>query len=133
MARILVMGLPGSGKTTLAQKLAEMIVAKRINADEVRARFNDWDFSIEGRLRQAQRIRQLADEHELVVADFVCPLSEMRDVFDAHFTIWMDTIGVGRYEDTNKMFVPPEKFDCRVTNWDAKWLESISNKIKSML
>ena len=111
------MGLPGSGKTTLARKLAKMFDAKLLNADEVRQKANDWDFSIEGRLRQARRMRQLADEHPLVIADFVCPLPEMRDIFAADYTIWMDTIESGRYEDTNSIFVKPDKFDLIIKSW----------------
>ena len=90
------MGLPGAGKTTLANQLAPKIKAKRLNADEVRKAANDWDFSAEGRVRQANRMRDLAkklrDEGNYVVADFVCPTKEARKLFGADFTIWMDTI-----------------------------------------
>ena len=111
------MGLPGSGKTTLAQKLAKMFDAKLLNADEIRKEANDWDFSIEGRIRQAKRMRQLADQHPVVIADFVCPLPEMRDIFDADYIIWMDTIQQGRFEDTNCIFVKPDKFDLIIKSW----------------
>jgi adenylylsulfate kinase len=118
------MGLPGSGKTTLSCKLAKMFGAKLLNADEVRAEFNDWDFSIEGRIRQARRMRQLADEHPVVIADFVCPLPEMRDIFSADYTIWMDTIESGRYEDTNALFVPPERYNIRIKDYENIELEN---------
>ena len=118
------MGLPGSGKTTLANELGPLLNAKRLNADEVRKEANDWDFSEEGRKRQSKRMadfaRKLRDEGNYVVADFICPTPEARALFPADFTIWMDTIKEGRFEDTNKMFIKPEKFDFHVTTMDAK-------------
>ena len=113
------MGLPGSGKTTLAGKLQKRLGAVLLNADAVRIEYNDWDFSIEGRIRQSLRMRELADKQDskYVIADFICPLPIMRDNFDADFTIWMDTITEGRYEDTNKLFVSPAKYDARITGW----------------
>jgi adenylylsulfate kinase len=116
---ILVMGLPGSGKTTLANKLAPLLNAKRLNADEVRKKANDWDFSEEGRVRQAKRMAEAAlklkSKGHHVVADFICPTPEARVLFPADFVIWVDTIKEGRFDDTNKMFVKPEKYDFRVT------------------
>lgn len=126
--KILVMGLPGSGKTTLATVLARELGCAHYNADKVREQFNDWDFSAEGRLRQARRMSDLADQHEMAICDFVCPLPEMRDIFDADFLIWVDRIDKGRFEDTNKVFVPPEKWDYRVTpywenpQYEAKYI-----------
>ena len=112
--KILIMGLPGAGKTTLADKLAPLINGERINADEVRRKANDWDFSMEGRLRQSKRMRDLAQillaKGKFVVADFVCPTPETRKDFDADYIIWIDTIKEGRFNDTNKMFIKPEKF-----------------------
>ena len=129
------MGLPGSGKTTLANELAPMIDAKRLNADEVRKEANDWDFSEEGRKRQAKRMAefavQLKDEGNFVVADFICPTPEARALFPADFIIWVDTIKEGRFDDTNKMFVKPEKFNFQVTTQDAKkWAPIILKEIK---
>ena len=129
------MGLPGSGKTTLANELAPMLNAKRLNADEVRKEANDWDFSEEGRKRQASRMADFAlklkDDGNFVVADFVCPTPAARELFPADFVIWVDTIKEGRFDDTNKMFVKPDKFDYHVTTQDAKnWAPKILKEIK---
>ena len=132
------MGLPGSGKTTLALNLFAMLSpdALWLNADEIRTKFNNWDFSEQGRLRQSQRMREIADvsHQDYVIADFVCPLPAMRDIYAADFTIWIDTIAEGRYEDTNRVFEPPQYYDVRVTEQDAaKWskiiYEQISHKV----
>jgi adenylylsulfate kinase len=124
MKIILIMGLPGSGKTTLAGELAPMLNAKRLNADEVRKEANDWDFSEEGRKRQAKRMSDFAlklkEQGFNVVADFICPTPEARSLFPADYVIWVDTIKEGRFDDTNKMFIKPDKFDFHVTTQDAK-------------
>ena len=149
--RILIMGLPGAGKTYLAQALKQHLESHSVlfhpsaetvsssqarvewfNADDVRKRFNDWDFSQEGRIRQSHRMRELADKAQcdFVIVDFVAPLTEMRHNFKADWIIWMDTIEAGRYEDTNRMFVPPEFYDFRITEQAAdKWAEFIGNHI----
>ena len=129
------MGLPGSGKTTLAEELAPMLNAKRLNADEVRKEANDWDFSEEGRKRQAKRMadfaKDLRDQGNFVVADFICPTPEARKLFPADYIIWVDTIKEGRFDDTNKMFVKPDKYDFQVTTQDAKnWAPKIYKEIK---
>jgi hypothetical protein len=102
------------------------------NADEVRKRFNDWDFSREGRIRQSLRMFEFAMKctGDFVICDFVAPLPEMRHNFKADWTIWMDTIDAGRYEDTNKAFVPPDVYDFRITEQNAdKWVEFVGNHI----
>lgn len=151
MKKILIMGLPGSGKTFLAEALKKYLeenslffkpnaeteasskaTVKWINADDVRKKYNDWDFSHEGRIRQSIRMRELADSffNDFVIADFVAPLPEMRHNFKADWTIWVDTIEKGRFEDTNKMFVPPEVYDFRVTEQNCeKWAEFIGTHI----
>jgi len=135
MKIILIMGLPGSGKTTLANELAPMLNAKRLNADEVRKEAKDWDFSEEGRKRQAKRMAgfalKLKNEGNNVVADFICPTPEARSLFPSDYIVWMDTIKEGRFDDTNKMFVNPERYNFHVTSQDAKnWAPKILKEIK---
>jgi len=159
MSKILIMGLPGSGKTFLATALkkyledngtmdnmslsrtmttefmdpkAFKLIVDWFNADEIRKRFNDWDFSHDGRIRQSLRMAEFAFKStgDYVIADFVAPLVEMRNNFKADWTIWMDTIDQGRFEDTNKAFISPEQYDFRVTEKNAdKWAEFIGNHI----
>ena len=135
--RILIMGLPGAGKTTLAEKLKKLLndsgkTVEWLNADEVRKEYNDWDFTEAGRIRQSKRMYDLSTrlESDYVIADFVAPLVEMRNNFKADWTIWMDTIREGRYADTNAMFVEPEVYDFRITEQNAdKWADFIANHI----
>jgi broad-specificity NMP kinase len=150
--RILIMGLPGSGKTYFAERLKQYlesymnpvnehslrpladakVTVAWLNADEVRRYYNDWDFSREGRIRQSHRMRELAEEAntDYCIVDFVAPLPEMRHNFRADWTIWIDTIDQGRFEDTNKMFVPPEVYDFRITEQNAeKWAEFVGEHI----
>jgi len=135
MKIILIMGLPGSGKTTLAKELAPLLNANRLNADEVRKNANDWDFSEEGRKRQAIRMADVAlklrKDNNYVVADFICPTPEARSLFPSDYIIWVDTIKEGRFDDTNKMFVKPDKYNFHVTTQDAKnWAPKIYKDIK---
>ena len=150
--RILIMGLPGSGKTYLAEALkkyleqhgtradyGEMLpitgfaaTVTWFNADDVRRKYNDWDFSNEGRIRQSLRMLEFAltSATDYVICDFVAPIPEMRNNFKADWTIWVDTIEAGRFEDTNKMFVPPDVYDFRVTEKNAeRWAEFIGSHI----
>lgn len=134
--RILVMGLPGAGKTTYSAALQQALGdCLWLNADKLREIHNDWDFSYAGRLRQATRMRNYSDisEDKYVIADFVCPLPEMRSVYDPHLIIWVDTIKSGRFEDTNKAFVPPEEYDLRVVDWNTQtWVNLAINQIKAV-
>ena len=132
--KILIMGLPDSGKTTLASKLVPLLNAKWLNNDEVRKVANDWDFSEEARIRQAKRMTDLAEKYiregHYVVADFICPTPETRELFNADYVVWVDTMNKGRFEDTNKMFVKPEKFDFQVTTQNAElWALQIADQI----
>lgn len=151
--RILIMGLPGSGKTTLAAALKQylekngtisMCHAEQLpvtgfdarvtwfNADDVRRKYNDWDFSTQGRLRQSIRMWEfsLQASGEYVICDFVAPLVEQRNNFKADWTVWMDTVQQGRYADTNQAFVSPDTYDFRVIEQDAeKWAEFIGQHI----
>jgi len=135
--KILIMGLPGSGKTTLAKLLAPMFNAVWLNADVVRKDADDWDFSNEGRKRQSLRMWTLAkeavDANRVVVADFICPTEETRKQFDADYTVWMDTIKEGRFEDTNKLFEQPKNYDFKVTHMEADmWAYLIKQDILDM-
>ena len=153
MQKILIMGLPGSGKTYFAERLKKYLETHGtksyydfsdnpnpdysakvdwFNADDVRRKFNDWDFSREGRIRQSLRMFEFAMRcnGDYVICDFVAPLPEMRNNFKADWTIWMDTIDKGRFEDTNKAFVPPELYDFRITEQNAeKWVEFVGQHI----
>lgn len=128
------MGLPGAGKTTLAKALAKKLGAVHFNADDVRKLYNDWDFSIEGRLRQATRLGKLCDdtEAEYVIADFVCPTNDTRRAFGDAFIIWVDRIDEGRYADTNKLFESPINADITINNEITieKSMDLILKKIK---
>ena len=158
MKKILIMGLPGSGKTYFAERLKKYLEQHSIlnsmpewpmdqmeklpyvykskvnwfNADDVRRKFNDWDFSKEGRIRQSLRMFEFAIKctGDFVICDFVAPLPEMRNNFKADWTIWMDTIDAGRYEDTNKAFVKPDVYDFRINEMNAeKWVEFVGEHI----
>ena len=129
------MGLPGAGKTTLANELAKLIKAKRLNADEIRKAANDWDFSEEGRTRQAKRMSdealKLKSEGNNVIADFICPTPAARSLFPADYVVWVDTIQKGRFEDTNQMFIKPVKYSIHVTSKEAqKWAAKIYEDLK---
>ena len=135
MKKILIMGLPGSGKTTLASKLVPLLNAEWLNNDEVRKSANDWDFSEKGRIRQTKRMAGFAEKykkenlHDYLVTDYICPTPETRELFNADYIIWVDTIDKGKFEDTNKIFVKPEKFDFKVTSQNAElWAYQIADQ-----
>ena len=131
--KILIMGLPGSGKTYLSERLVPLIGAAWFNADNIRAMTNDWDFSEEGRIRQSNRMKTFADfeksQGRFVICDFVCPTNETRDMFDADFTVWMDTIKEGRFEDTNKLFERPSDVEMRITQWNDNNHHDVAQEI----
>ena len=135
--RILIMGLPGAGKTYIAELIKNQLESNDktvtwLNADDIRSRYNDWDFSKEGRIRQSMRMRELADssDTDYCIVDFVAPLVEMRNNFKADWTIWMDTIDQGRFEDTNKMFISPDVYDFRIVEQNGeKWSDFIVQHI----
>ena len=121
--RILIYGMPGSGKTWLAHSLRQLLGVPWFNANDVRRRFDDWDFSDTGRMRQAMRMRSLVDNVDapVAIADFVCPTAPLRETFDAHFAVWVDTIQKGRFADTNAVWRRPKVYEYhqRIRVWDA--------------
>ncbi len=129
------MCLPGSGKTTLAKKLVPLLSAKWLNSDEVRTAANDWDFSEEGRTRQASRMadfaKKLKEDGNYVVADFVCPTPEARSLFPADYIVWLDTIKEGRFEDTNKIFEAPSDCDFKIEEWNETNHVTIAEELKN--
>ena len=127
------MGLPGSGKTYLAERLVPLLSCAWFNADNIRKMSNDWDFSLEGRERQSKRMRTFSDFEKkngrMVICDFVCPTEETRKYFNADIVIWMDTIERGRFEDTNSIFEKPIKVDYHITEWNEKNHLELANSI----
>ena len=139
MKKILIMGLPGSGKTTLANNIVEKLKSREVkcswyNADNIRSMFDDWDFSPIGRERQAIRMGEFADKDSkngiVAICDFVCPTSKTRELFGpADLVVWMDTISTGRFEDTNKMFEAPAEYDLRIKSFNDDWADIIAQHI----
>ena len=131
--KILIMGLPGSGKTYLAERLQPLLNAAWYNADVVRKMANDWDFSSEGRIRQSMRMKTFADFEKsnirYVICDFVCPTRTTQETFDPDITIWMNTISKGRFEDTNKMFEEPLNVDFLITEMNEDNHHDIAKEI----
>ena len=133
MIRILIIGLPGSGKTTLAKELKKRIKAEWLNADKIRKKFKDWDFSKRGVLRQARRMRLLSkkSKKKFVIADFICPFLEGRKIFNPDYLIWMNTVEKGRFPTFDKTFQKPTKYDFKVVKKSAKrYARLIEKKIK---
>jgi len=122
--KIHVLGLSGAGKTTMSNIIVDALhqhnkSVKWYNADAVRAKFNDWDFSEKGRNIQSVRMEQLASksEEDYVICDFIAPTSDTRELFSADYTVWMDTIKTCKYDDTTKMFVPPTTYNYRISSF----------------
>ena len=133
--KILIFGLPGAGKTWLAERLQKHLECAWYNADKVREMANDWDFSPEGRVRQAGRMKNLADYEKshgrYVICDFVCPTRQTREEFKPDMVIWLNTIDEGRFEDTNKMFEKPELVDWVIENFlSDEQIKAIAEEIK---
>ncbi|MDC0980034.1 adenylyl-sulfate kinase [bacterium] len=133
--KILIMGLPGSGKTYLAERLQPLLEAAWYNADKVRGMAGDWDFSDDGRTRQSLRMKNLADfetsHNRFVICDFVCPTEETRNIFDPDILIWLDTIKEGRFEDTNKIFEEPSSCDFKIEEWNETNHITIAGELKN--
>lgn len=129
------MGLPGSGKTYLAERLQPLLEAAWYNADKVRGMAGDWDFSDYGRTRQSLRMKNLADfetsHNRFVICDFVCPTEETRNIFDPDILIWLDTIKEGRFEDTNKIFEEPSSCDFKIEEWNETNHITIAEELKN--
>jgi len=146
--KILVMGLPGSGKTTLSDILSKELIKRdktvlRLNADELRKKYHDWDFTIDGRLRQAQRMFNFCEwengystvrTEDIAVVDFVAPIPRSRGIFSPDYTVWMNTIDFCRYEDTNKLFLDPIRWDYRIQEFDGlnKHIHNILTDLQSI-
>jgi len=133
--KILIMGLPGSGKTHLAKRLHVHLNCAWYNADKVREMANDWDFSDAGRRRQSERMNTIATFEAVrgrtVICDFVCPTGKTREEFNADITIWMNTIEAGRYEDTNKIFEEPTDFDYIIESFQSdEWILDLAKRMK---
>lgn len=136
--KILVMGLPGSGKTTLAKVLSQRLNAVHFNADEIRHNINkDLGFSVEDRIEQARRMGWLCDRvteaGNVVIADFICPTPETRSAFGQAFVVWVDRIRECRFEDTDRLFVPPACYDVRVSasGTPEYWADKIAQRLRA--
>jgi len=134
--KILIMGLPGSGKTYLAEKLKPLLNAAWYNADQVREMAGDWDFSDDGRKRQSERMNTFAEFEKShsrnVICDFVCPTENTRKIFNPDIIIWLDTIKEGRFDDTNKIFERPKKVDFHITTWDEATPNLIAKELNNV-
>ena len=132
--KILIFGLPGSGKTWLAERLQKRLECAWFNADEIRRMANDWEFSEAARYRQAHRMASIANNEKYhdrtVICDFVCPTEVTRAIYDADYTVWMDTISRGRFEDTNDMFETPDKVYYHVEKWFDNTDEALADAIE---
>ena len=108
--KVLIFGLPGSGKTTLARELAYAFRVPHYNADVMREYYDDWDMNMSGRIRQASRMFGV----EYGIMDFVCPMDAMRE---GDYKIWMNTIEKSKYGDTNRIFEESTNHDLEIKEW----------------
>lgn len=115
---VLIFGLSGSGKTTLAESLNKILNFTRLNGDELRKEYNDWDFSIAGRIRQATRIKVHSNKSKHCLIDIIAPLEEQRTIISPDYSIWMNTIHESEYKDTDELFEIPKKVDKIITSFD---------------
>ena len=137
--KILIMGLSGSGKSELAKELHSLFQndersSIRINGDEIREAHKDWDFSPEGRIRQAERMARLAKKSntDYVIADFIAPTKQTRDIFNPDMLIWLDTVRSSKYTNTDVLFEPPLEYNHRITEKNAsKWAQIIYKDINN--
>ena len=131
----LIFGIAGSGKSTLAKNLAKEIKGDWINADMVRSKFKDWDFSRKGILRQSGRMRDLAlkSKKQNVVLDLICPFEKGRKTINADYYVWVDTIKKSRFRKKRieKIFQIPKKYDVKVSSKNSKlWTKIILDQQK---
>jgi Flp pilus assembly CpaF family ATPase len=131
--KILIMGLPGAGKTTLSKELVTLLPNNEwFNNNVIRQKHDDWDFSNAGRIRQCQRMIELSNNSiaKFIICDFIAPTAQIRSEFNADFTVFVDTIQFSKYRNTNEIFEPPLLYDIRVTTQDATYW---ANRIKDHL
>ena len=138
MIKVLIIGLPGSGKTTLAKILSNELKAHWLNADNIRKKYNDWDFSKEGVLRQAKRMTDLSNKQvntKILICDFICPFEEGRKLFNPDILIWMNTVEKGRFEKNSidHFFEIPKNYDFMTQEKNADFFsKEIIKKIKKI-
>jgi len=132
--KILICGVDGAGKTTLAKALAPLLGAIHYDGDEVRAMTGNASFDLAGRIAQATTMRVLCDKVKaaggIAIASFICPTNEIRAIFDADYTIWVANATRSQFKDTRDMF---EDFipDMLVNDWaSAETANDIAQRLE---